>query len=126
MIIQYKCPSCGADMNFDSKSGNLSCDSCGHQDNIADFEEELIVKTYSGEEAVEYQCENCGAVVTTEPDTTATQCSFCDAAVLNFHSHYPLQVSHNIFGHLQQRRLRYRQFRFQPCHTILCYPIVQC
>ncbi len=82
MVIQYKCPNCGADMNFDSESGHLSCDSCGHQDNIEDFKEELIIKTYDSEEAVEYQCENCGAEVITEPDTTATQCSFCDAAVV--------------------------------------------
>ncbi len=28
MVIQYKCPNCGADMKYDSKSGKLYCDSC--------------------------------------------------------------------------------------------------
>src|SRR5699024_3172124 len=33
-------------------------------------------------EAKEYQCENCGAVVLTDKDTTATSCSFCGADVV--------------------------------------------
>lgn len=29
MVIQYKCPNCGADMKYDIQSGKLHCDSCG-------------------------------------------------------------------------------------------------
>ncbi|AXI08861.1 hypothetical protein CUC15_08010 [Oceanobacillus zhaokaii] len=82
MVIQYKCPNCGGEMIFDSKSGLLTCQSCGRTDNIEGFSDEYITKTFSDEEAKEYQCENCGAVIITDADTTATSCSFCGAAVV--------------------------------------------
>ena len=34
MVIQYKCPGCGADMQFDSRSGKLKCGSCGREMDI--------------------------------------------------------------------------------------------
>ncbi len=33
-VIQYKCPNCGSDMAFDSRTGSLRCASCGRTDNI--------------------------------------------------------------------------------------------
>lgn len=82
MVIHYKCPSCGDDMAFDSQSGMLSCHSCGRQDNIEDFSEEFITATFSGDEAKEYHCKNCGATIITEAETAATTCSFCEAGVV--------------------------------------------
>lgn len=107
MVIQYKCPDCGADMVFDSKSGMLSCPSCGlYRDvesmtppesdaikntleaegevfgDFEDFQEEIRTKTFESDEAVQYQCNNCGAVIMTDADTTATTCSFCGAGVI--------------------------------------------
>lgn len=69
-------------MAFDSQSGTLACRSCGRQDNIAQFPDEYITNEFSEDEAVEYECENCGAVVITDQDTTATSCSFCGAGVV--------------------------------------------
>lgn len=37
MVIQYKCPNCGADMAFDSESGKLHCGSCGTTKEIQDM-----------------------------------------------------------------------------------------
>lgn len=82
MIIQYKCPNCGSDMRFDSKKGTLSCPSCGRQDNIENFSDEFIEKTFDENEVVHYECNNCGAEILTDPDTTATNCSFCGAPVV--------------------------------------------
>lgn len=82
MIIQYKCPNCGSDMRFDSKTGTLSCPSCGRQDNIENFSDEFIEKTFDENEVVHYECNNCGAEILTDPDTTATNCSFCGAPVV--------------------------------------------
>lgn len=82
MVIHYKCPSCGGDMAFDSNSGKLSCQSCGRKDNIEDFSEEFITTTFSEDEAKEYHCKNCGAVIMTDAETTATTCSFCGAGVV--------------------------------------------
>jgi len=69
-------------MSFDAESGKLSCPSCGHQDDIEQLDDEFITKELSEDEASEYQCENCGAVVLTDQDTTATSCSFCGAGVV--------------------------------------------
>ena len=82
MVLQYKCPSCGSDMQFDTASGKLSCDSCGHKDDIELLSEDLIQEVFSEDEAKEYNCNNCGGTVITDPDTTATNCSFCGASVV--------------------------------------------
>src|SRR5690606_26207903 len=44
--------------------------------------EDFITTTFSEDEAKEYYCENCGAHVVTDADTTATHCSFCGAGVV--------------------------------------------
>lgn len=98
MVIQYKCQDCGADMSFDSNSGMLRCGSCGRQDNIADmqnqaskdepihdyeeFVDQTTYQTFSEGQANQYQCQNCGAILITEPDTTATTCSFCGSPIV--------------------------------------------
>lgn len=82
MVIQYKCPNCGADMFFDINSGKLSCDSCGRKDNIEDFPKDFATHIFSEREVLEYHCNNCGAVVLTDADTTATTCSFCGSGVV--------------------------------------------
>lgn len=69
-------------MAFDAPSGKLSCSSCGRQDNISEFKDEFIEKEFTDDVAKEYYCENCGAAVLTDQDTTATSCSFCNANVV--------------------------------------------
>ncbi len=69
-------------MSFDSESGHLSCPSCGRQDEIESFPEENIIKEFDSEEVKEYHCENCGAIILTDANTTATNCSFCSAPVV--------------------------------------------
>lgn len=69
-------------MAFDATSGNLSCPNCGRQDDIETFPKENIQQETTAEEVKEYHCENCGAVLLTEPETTATNCSFCGAPIV--------------------------------------------
>lgn len=120
MVIQYKCPYCGADMAFDTTTGKLKCASCGTIEDIekmtgknnshdehtvsydlsdedakaassafnndyADASDKDVPSnhaTFSGEEANEYHCKNCGAILITDTQTTATTCSFCGAGVV--------------------------------------------
>lgn len=100
MVYQYKCPDCGADMAFDAASGMLRCESCGRTDHVdqygkpsADPNEEPIhdyeefvdqtnYATFETDEAVQHQCNNCGAILITSADTTATTCSFCGAPMI--------------------------------------------
>ena len=82
MVVHYKCPNCGDDMGFDSQSGMLSCHSCGKKDNIENIPNEFITTTFAEDEAKEYHCKNCGAILLTEAETMATTCSFCGAGVV--------------------------------------------
>ncbi len=96
MLIQYKCPDCGADMAYNAKTDNLSCESCGKTlpvieykepsdetvEEFEAFETQTSTGTFGEGEATQYQCNNCGAVLITDKDTTATTCSFCGAAMI--------------------------------------------
>jgi len=89
MVLQYKCPNCGADMFFDSESGMLACQSCGRKEDVEEYSEEHewfqdqeSQHTFKEGEVNEYHCNNCGAVIVSDADTTATTCSFCGAAVV--------------------------------------------
>ncbi len=92
MVIQYKCPECGSNMLFDAASGKLKCESCDTKFEIenASFEGEIQTVEECKEEATymdpgevrEYHCQNCGAVILCNPNTTATKCSFCDSPVV--------------------------------------------
>ncbi len=88
---KFPCPSCGANMHFDPKSGCLKCDHC---DNTIDFERsnEAILEydffTLSdidkneaeGEQTLTIQCESCGAKTTVGNDTISKFCAFCGSS----------------------------------------------
>lgn len=69
-------------MAFNSETGMLSCPACGREDQVEDFPKDFISAEFSEDEANEYHCENCGAVLITDKDTAATKCSFCGAGVV--------------------------------------------
>lgn len=69
-------------MSFDSVTGHLACPSCGREDNIDTFDDDYIEQAFEAEDAVEYHCQSCGANVLTDPETTATTCSFCGSNVV--------------------------------------------
>jgi len=107
MVIDFKCPQCGAGMEYDSELGKLECDSCGHVQDIEDAPEtereemievapfdgsqipdETVVtaefeekesSVYTGEQ--EFFCNGCGAAIVTEPEISATHCPYCGSAV---------------------------------------------
>lgn len=47
-----------------------------------EFQEMTTKETFGEEEVTQYQCQNCGAFLLTDKDTTATNCSFCGAPVI--------------------------------------------
>lgn len=80
MVEHYKCPDCGADMSYSSENGMLTCDSCGHTENIEHYQDSYT--DTSNPNTNEFHCKNCGAILITDADTTATTCSFCGAGVV--------------------------------------------
>lgn len=96
-VIEYKCPCCGAGLNFDADSQKLSCEYC---DNIFDLD---AVKAFNAAESQKdsldgnwdhssdkewseaeqqslhlFICPSCGGEILCEDTTAATFCPYCD------------------------------------------------
>lgn len=94
--LTYKCPSCGAPLEFDGLQKEMACASCG---NTFDPETIAAVNQIQNEDAGHedmhwqmetqgftdkdiqqtqaYSCSSCGAQLFTEETTVATACAFC-------------------------------------------------
>ncbi len=93
MEIQYKCPNCGADMTFDTRSGTLKCAGCGREERIDTFEQNGTMRSVAdaaprtmemtdADQVHIYKCQSCGAEIQTDAQTVATECSFCGSPVI--------------------------------------------
>ena len=95
--FEYKCPSCGGSIYFDSLSQRMKCPYCDTEFDPSDFFGEDSTLSSSapsnGENAGDYftnadglrmyVCESCGGEIVTDETTAATSCPFCgNAAVL--------------------------------------------
>ncbi|HSS19338.1 MAG TPA: hypothetical protein VLL54_04635 [Pyrinomonadaceae bacterium] len=89
----YPCPSCGANLLFEPKDGFLSCPYCGRKEAIPtsaaqieerSFEEYLEPRperiAQLATDALEVQCQGCGAIITFTPPEVARCCDFCGVA----------------------------------------------
>ncbi|MBS4785408.1 MAG: TFIIB-type zinc ribbon-containing protein [Clostridiales bacterium] len=97
-VVAYKCPNCGAPLEFSPGSQKFECAYCG----AAFTEEELLaVQPETGEETTApagsvsgtgeagedqqvslYICPSCGAQIVTDPTTAATSCLYCHSPVV--------------------------------------------
>lgn len=99
-ILEYKCPSCGGAIKFDSQAQKMKCPFCD-----TEFEMETL-KAYDdvlkedkpdkmnwdksskddwGQDAEDlnvYGCKSCGGEIVVEHTTSATACPFCDNPVV--------------------------------------------
>lgn len=93
MVGTYKCPGCGAPIEFNSNVGKLACDYCGTEVNVSDLNEETdrydsVVEEPDVQEEDRYadfegyKCSNCGAEIMTDEHTSATTCSYCGSPAL--------------------------------------------
>ena len=93
-ILEYKCPSCGADLKFNPQTQRLACEYCG-----SSFTVEEIKKLYAGKDAQEeseadskdedfeenakiYCCSSCGAEIMATAEQTALFCYYCHNPVI--------------------------------------------
>lgn len=100
-LLEFKCPSCGGALKFDSDIQMLSCPYCDSEldvEALRAYEEELsgegeteadwVTPSESGwneEEASSvrvYVCESCGGEIVAEETTSATLCPYCDNPVV--------------------------------------------
>lgn len=86
---QYKCPSCGGNMEFSSQTGHLICPHCGGNKEVfrnkdvreRDFSE-MEAPRWDNAQVQSYRCKNCGAETVLNKTDIATLCPFCGSAVV--------------------------------------------
>jgi ribosomal protein S27E len=94
-VHTYPCPDCGADLVYEPKDGFLTCPHCGGKEAIPasaelveerSFERYLQMRPQQLEQlaanALEVQCQGCGATVTFVPPEVARQCDFCGVQIV--------------------------------------------
>lgn len=94
--LTYKCPSCGAPLEFDGRQQEMTCGSCGntfdpqtiaavnqidredagHEDMHWDMDEQGFTEQEKSQ-TKSFSCSSCGAQLFTEETTVATACAFC-------------------------------------------------
>lgn len=92
MVETYKCPSCGAPIEFDGQAGKLVCQYCDTEVDVFTmnrehdlYKEDIVDETPVEKEYSDfdgYKCQNCGAEIMTDEYTSATFCSFCGSPAM--------------------------------------------
>lgn len=95
MIKTYKCPGCGASLQYEGGTEDLKCPHCGRtvpvrEAALESHEAEVLAAGQAADERLdnagnavrEFQCPNCGAALVTTDHTSATRCAFCGAPTL--------------------------------------------
>ena len=92
---QYLCSSCGADLVFKPQDGFLTCRHCGHKEAITESAKQVEEQSFAqhlrirpeqmaklAANALEVQCQNCGATsIFTAPEVSGT-CDFCGSQIV--------------------------------------------
>ena len=94
-IKRHLCKNCGADMVFDAKIGKLACPYCDTKKTIATNLADIVERDFQdflrpepdrlqplAKDAMQVQCDSCGATVTFIPPDIATTCDFCAAEIV--------------------------------------------
>ena len=94
-VQHFPCPSCGADLLFEPRDGFLSCPYCGHKEAIPEsteqveeqsFEQHLQIRPEQmaklAANALEVQCQSCGAKSIFTPPEVAGRCEFCGVQIV--------------------------------------------
>ncbi len=94
-IHQYPCPSCGADLVYEPRDGLLTCGHCGHKEEIPQVSAEVVEREFDqylkirpeqleqlAANALEVQCQSCGAKSVFMPPEVAGRCEFCGVQIV--------------------------------------------
>lgn len=87
--VTYKCPSCGAYLNFDPESQSWKCPFCDSSFEQSDLSEtdtasaqESPAASYGEGGQLLYHCPSCGSEIVTDETTVATKCYYCHSPVV--------------------------------------------
>jgi DNA-directed RNA polymerase subunit RPC12/RpoP len=94
-IQHYPCASCGADLLFEPRDGFLTCPYCGHKEAVAESKERVEEQSFEQHlrlrpeqmaklavDALEVQCQSCGAKSIFTPPQVAGRCEFCGVQIV--------------------------------------------
>lgn len=101
-MLEYKCPSCGGALEFDSKTQKMKCPYCDSEYDvetlkaideaakITSTDDEMNWNTETGKEFTDeevsslnvYVCKSCGGEIVVNEETGATSCPFCGNPVV--------------------------------------------
>lgn len=100
-LLEYKCPSCGGPLKFDSSAQKMKCPYCSSEidtESLAAYDEELKNdkgdnldwekyegSEWSGDESDNmnvYVCNSCGGEIIADKNTSASNCPYCDNPVV--------------------------------------------
>ncbi|MBK8146999.1 MAG: hypothetical protein IPN69_17185 [Acidobacteria bacterium] len=93
-VNRFLCPNCSANMVFDAALGKLACPYCEHAQEVAaegsvderDFYEFIDRAAQNlqpmAQNAMQVNCDSCGAIVNFTPPETATSCAFCGGKIV--------------------------------------------
>ena len=98
-VLAYKCPNCGAPINFDSGSQMMKCASCGTQMELAAYQSyDAALKQKEPQSEAEWKddevtlwkdaaivamvCKSCGGEIIMDNTTVATECPYCGNAAV--------------------------------------------
>src|SRR5215510_16006703 len=94
-IKHYPCASCGADLLFEPRDGFLTCPYCGHKEAVPETNERVEEQSFQqhlqvrpeqmaklADNALEVQCQSCGAKSIFTPPQVAGRCEFCGVQIV--------------------------------------------
>ena len=94
-VKHYPCASCGADLLFAPGDGLLTCPYCGHKEAIPESAEKVEEQSFERQlrirpeqlgklatNALEVQCQSCGAKSIFMPPEVAGRCDFCGVQIV--------------------------------------------
>ena len=94
-VHHYPCSSCGADLLFEPGDGLLTCPYCGHKEAIPQSTEQVEEQSFElhlrirpeqmaqlAANALEVQCQSCGAKSIFIPPQVAGRCDFCGVQIV--------------------------------------------
>ena len=89
-VLDNRCPHCGAKIDFNPKTNNFKCEYCGKEVTLEEMEKYNTSNTAAAknkqvteenvdnyDEYITYTCEDCGAEIIADAQTTATFCVYC-------------------------------------------------
>lgn len=84
-VISHNCPNCKGVLKFEPKSQKWNCKHCKSSLTIEELKKHEKAHQYVAPEKSKnniFCCRNCGAVLVTEKNTSATECIYCNNTAL--------------------------------------------